>query len=312
MIFSLIFVKIMSSIKMVQPLYEDGPDHQEKAGTPSMGGISFLLVSIFYSIAYVGDQITTGFVIVLTLFALIGLIDDVMKITKKNNEFGLSPKQKLFLQTLFGLITLYYMNVVSPELFDSVNFFGLKLSIGQGLPFIIYIIFLLFLFVGISNATNLTDGLDGLLTSNMIITLASLFFVTTTKQIYGATELVVIIMICLMGFFFINKNPSLIFMGDVGSLSLGALIVYFSIILDCEVFLLFFGFVYFLETLSVILQVTYFKYTKKKTGTGKRLLLMAPLHHHIEKKGKSEKEVVKLFNKVQIGICILGLVIYFV
>lgn len=261
-----------------QQMHEDVKQHQEKAGTPTMGGIVFLVVSscVTFLIALFSG-LTTGILamlFVVLLYGLVGFLDDFLKVFRKINE-GLKPKQKLALQIVGGVVFyLFYRSEVGS---DVLNVFGLQLPIG-----IFYAIFVLFWLVGFSNAVNLTDGIDGLASISVVISLAAYAIIAILQKQYDVLLFISSMIGALLGFFMFNHKPAKIFMGDVGSLALGGMLATISIWLHQEWTLLFIGLVYVLETGSVMLQVAYFKYTKKKTGEGKRIFRMTPLHHHLE------------------------------
>lgn len=272
-----------------QQMHEDVKQHLEKAGTPTMGGTVFILVSLvvtggFGAVLFAGKPqfgAILGNLLVLLIYGAIGFLDDFLKIFKKVNE-GLTPKQKLALQ-LFGGVVFYLVHVL-PSGTDSLNLLGTEWRLG-----VFYLFFLLFWLVGFSNAVNLTDGIDGLSSISVVISLLA-YSVIAIKQ--GQTDILLLnltLVGSLLGFFLYNKKPAKVFMGDVGSLALGALLASVSITLRQEWTLLLIGLVYVIETASVMLQVTYFKYTKKKYGEGRRIFRMTPFHHHLELGGLSGK-----------------------
>ena len=286
-----IFIPFLKRLKFGQSIRTDGPQsHHKKSGTPTMGGLIFLLSTLLTMIAgllWVDDfkLNSTFMMLMLSLFGfgLIGFIDDFIIVVKKNNE-GLRPKHKIFGQFLLATIffVLFLSSGYSTEL-SIFNWVTVDLAWGYG-------VFLLFWMIGFSNATNLTDGLDGLCGGISIIVFA-IFGV-----IAGAQGNMTVMLFCftlvgaLAGFLVFNLNPAKVFMGDTGSLAIGASLAAISIILRQELLLLILGFVYVIETASVILQVLYFKKTK-----GKRLFKMAPLHHHFELSGWGERKVVAVF-----------------
>lgn len=301
--------------KFVQPLLEEGPEHSGKYGTPTMGGVAFIaiyiiLVLMYFAYLYFRGEFAIDILIIIITsvgYFLIGFKDDYDKVSFNENSKGLSPKQKLIFQILVGIIAsflLLFLNKEDLTIIDTIVF-G-KINIG-----LLYYFFTIFLMVATTNATNLTDGLDGLLSSNAII---SLMFLNIIAYFQGNTNLFVVntfLIVILLAFYMYNRNPAKIFMGDVGSLTIGAILAIEAIILKVEILFIFFSLVYFIETISVILQVSYFKYTKNKYKEGKRLFLMAPIHHHFEKKGKSEKNIVFIFCLVNIISSIIGILIYF-
>lgn len=293
-----------------QPLLGVGPDHKEKIGTKTMGGFAFLMPFFVFLILYItyfivlksytNVEIIIGISIVLLGFFFIGYKDDILKIKNKKNESGLTPKQKLMTQLVVSMalcIILIHLGIKTDIQVVSLN---LNLSI-------LYYPLIVFSLVGFSNGTNLTDGLDGLLVSNVIVNLIFLNIIAYTMDNIFLVYMNTALLGCLVAFIYFNKNPAKIFMGDTGSLTLGVYIVLNCIILKKEFLLLFIGFIYIIEVLSVMMQVIYFKYTKKKYNNPKRLFLMAPLHHHYEKKGLSENKIVLMFVTINIVMSIIGL-----
>ncbi|WP_323702665.1 phospho-N-acetylmuramoyl-pentapeptide-transferase [Mammaliicoccus sp. Dog046] len=286
-----VLIPTLKKMKFGQSIREEGPkSHMKKTGTPTMGGLTFLLstilvtiIALFY-VDQVGPLILLLFVTI--GFGLIGFIDDYIIVVKKNNQ-GLTSKQKFFAQ--IGIAVVFYIvSVILPNYdFDtSVNIpftdWSLPLSV-------FYIIFIVFWQVGFSNAVNLTDGLDGLATGLSIIAFAYyavLSFILDKPEI-GLFCLVMLA--SLVGFLIYNKYPAKVFMGDTGSLALGGIFATISIMLNQEITLLLVGLVFVIETLSVMLQVTSFKLT------GKRIFKMSPLHHHFELVGWSEWKIVLVF-----------------
>lgn len=269
-----------------QQMHEDVKQHLEKAGTPTMGGTVFLLVSILLSACFslfiekhTGS--IWGLTSILMIYGAVGFIDDFLKIFKKINE-GLTPWQKLALQLLGGIV--FYLIYVRPSGTDMVNIFGWHLHLG-----IFYLIFVLLWLIGFSNAVNLTDGIDGLASIASVISLATYAVIAIVQKQYNLLFIIFPVIGSLLGFFVFNHKPAKVFMGDVGSLALGGLLAGISIALRQEWTLLLVGLVYVVETASVMLQVSYFKYTKKKTGQGKRIFAMTPFHHHLELGGLSGK-----------------------
>ncbi|MGT2771553.1 phospho-N-acetylmuramoyl-pentapeptide-transferase [Streptococcus marimammalium] len=266
-----------------QQMHEDVKQHLDKAGTPTMGGTVFLVISFiistFLTLLFLrGDKVDTnavlGILLVILIYGMIGFFDDFLKIFKKRNE-GLKAWQKLLLQLLGG--TIFYVLYIQGSGTNALNILGFSLHLG-----ILYVIFVLFWLVGFSNAVNLTDGIDGLASISVVISLLT-YAVIAYKQGQMGILLVIATMVgALLAFFVFNKKPARIFMGDVGSLALGAMLAAISIALHQEWTLLLIGIVYVLETSSVILQVAYFRWTKKRTGQGKRIFRMTPLHHHFE------------------------------
>ncbi len=275
-----------------QVVRSDGPEtHLKKVGTPTMAGVVFivvfLIVELFLLILkdYVNGTLALKINIFIIIFGFIGLIDDYLKISKKNTK-GLPGLFKLILQILFagfGLIICFNFNTMS-------NIFTF--------------IFLIFIIVGTNNGVNFTDGLDGLCA--MVTIVVSLLYIAISYENEN-TELLYInllILAILLAFLIFNHYPAKLFMGDTGSLFLGAYVAFMAIALKMQYYLPIFGIIYLVEVLSVIIQVLYFKATH-----GKRFFKMAPIHHHFEKCGFSENKIVALFTVVTIIGCVITYII---
>jgi phospho-N-acetylmuramoyl-pentapeptide-transferase len=230
------------------------------------------------------------------MYSIIGFIDDYLIVIKKNNQ-GISAKSKMFFQIIWS--ALYFFVFLDKGMSSNVNLFGLTINLKWG-----YGILILLMLVSSSNAVNLSDGLDGLASGLLVI--ASLAVIVLAA--YQKNNSLLIFSICLLGALFAflcyNFNPAKVFMGNTGSLALGATLANMFILLKMEVLLIVVGFVFVLEALSVILQVSYFKLTK-----GKRIFKMAPLHHHFELKGYKEVEVVMLFWFLGILCATIGIIL---
>ncbi len=277
--------------------------HEEKKFTPSLGGL--VLIASLLLIAFIFMRLDTPYpylvAITLVLFGAIGFLDDFLKIVRKD---GISAKTKLALQfAAAAVVALFIMKFVPID--TKIHLPLLKdMAIELG-PF--YFLWAVLLIVASSNAVNLTDGLDGLAIGASLTTMAVLGFVAylAGNYIYAhylyipyvpfAGELTILALGFLgagLAFLWHNTFPAKIFMGDVGSLTIGALLAVIALVTKSEFIFFFAGGLFFIEMLSVILQVGYFKYTKKRYGEGKRILLMAPLHHHFEKLGWKEPQIV--------------------
>ena len=283
-------IKYLHVLKFGQAIREEGPQsHMHKKGTPTMGGISFiiaivisLIVASFLDSANIKYYIL--FIYTTISFSIIGYIDDMLIVVKKKND-GLAPRKKLMLQILFSVI--FYILVTF--IYKDINYIHIpKLDYNLNISYL-YLIFLVFWQTGFSNAVNLTDGLDGLATSVTIITTSTFALLAYKENNFPVLVFCLTIVGALLGFLLFNKNPAKIFMGDTGSLALGGILAAISVILHKEVAFLFIGLVYILETLSVIIQVAYFK------KTGKRIFKMSPLHHHFELSGYGEVKTVYIF-----------------
>ena len=283
-------IKYLHVLKFGQAIREEGPQsHMHKKGTPTMGGISFI-VSIVISliIAMILDsgniQYYILFIYTTISFSIIGYIDDILIVVKKKND-GLAPRKKLMLQILFSVIFYILVTFIYKDI-NYIHIPGLDYNLNISY---LYLIFLVFWQTGFSNAVNLTDGLDGLATSVTIITTSTFALLAYKENNFPVLVFCLTIVGALLGFLLFNKNPAKIFMGDTGSLALGGILAAISVILHKEIAFLFIGLVYILETLSVIIQVAYFK------KTGKRIFKMSPLHHHFELSGYGEVKTVYIF-----------------
>ena len=267
-----------------QQMHEDVKQHQAKAGTPTMGGTVFLVVGTLVSIlaSAMANALRGGvwaLASVIVIYGFIGFWDDFVKIFRRENE-GLTPLQKFSLQVI-GALCFYFIHV-RPSGIDSINFFGIPIHLG-----IFYVIFVVLWLVGFSNAVNLTDGIDGLATISVVISLLAYALIAYKEHNFDVLVVVSSMIGALLAFFVFNHKPAKIFMGDVGSLALGGLLAAISISLHREWTLVFMGIIYVIETLSVMLQVLYFKWTKRRYGEGRRIFRMTPLHHHFELGGFS-------------------------
>ena len=300
-----ILVPLLRKWKAGQSIREDGPTwHMSKQGTPTMGGLMFIL-GIGVAIVTAGwEEIQRGNFIYLFvyLFALvfgaIGFVDDFQKLRHHANE-GLTALQKFLLQLAAAvafLCLMRYEGMLSPNLY--IPFFNTHIVMN----WVVYMIFAAFVIVGTVNAVNITDGLDGL--SSSVTLPVALFFAVMGAVWGGFTQLGVFAGAMfggLLGFLYYNHYPAKVFMGDTGSLFLGGAIAALAFAYDMPLILLLVGFVYLCETLSDIIQVAYFKATH-----GKRIFKMAPLHHHFEMCGWNEKKIVAVFTAVSALMCLLA------
>ncbi|GMA47624.1 phospho-N-acetylmuramoyl-pentapeptide-transferase [Tetragenococcus muriaticus] len=282
-----LFIGYFQMKKYGQEIREEGPKwHNVKAGTPTMGGLVFLVGSVITSV-WVGlwqTELTPSLLIllfVLMLYGLLGFLDDFIKVFKKQN-MGLTSMQKLIGQIVgalvFYLVFLYEGNI------NTLNFFGLAVPLS-----VFYGLFVIFWLVGFSNAVNLADGIDGLVSGLAIISFTTYAIIAWYQNQLDILIVCLSVVGALVGFFLYNRKPAKIFMGDVGSLALGGLLAAISILLHQEWTLLLIGMIYVIETASVILQVVSFKLT------GKRLFKMSPIHHHFEMGGWSEWKIDGIF-----------------
>ena len=295
----LILIPALKKLKADQRLSEYlSEKHKNKVGTPTMGGLIFILSTLFvFIIMYIFNKIriNSSLVIVVITFlsySIIGFIDDFL-IIKRNNNKGLSETSKFILQVIVAIIFFYLFMISGNEPLLWIHTLGIKLDIG-----FLYGIIILLVLVSSSNAVNITDGLDGLAGSLSFIAFLTLGIISyNTGWLDGYEE---VSLFCfslsgsLLGFLTFNLNPAKIFMGDTGSLALGATMGCIAILTRHELLLILICIVFVIETLTCIIQRVYYKFTKK------RLFLMTPIHHSFEKKGYNEREIVKIF-------CLIGI-----
>ena len=294
-------IKYLHVLKFGQAIREEAPQsHMHKKGTPTMGGISFIVsivISLIVAIILDSGNIQYYILFIYTTisFSIIGYIDDMLIVVKKKND-GLAPRKKLMLQILFSVIFYILVTFIYKDInYIHIPGFDYKLNISY-----LYLIFLVFWQTGFSNAVNLTDGLDGLATSVTIITTSTFALLAYKESNFPVLIFCLTIVGALLGFLLFNRKPAKIFMGDTGSLALGGILAAISVILHKEIAFLFIGLVYILETLSVIIQVAYFK------KTGKRIFKMSPLHHHFELSGYGEVKTVYIFVTIAVVSSAIG------
>lgn len=296
-------ISYFRKLKFGQVEREEGLEsHKSKGGTPTMGGIVFILCSILTIYALNFSFITNPYINLITFsflsYGLIGFLDDYLIIVKKTND-GLSPKQKYGLQSIVAILFFILAKFFIPD-FSSVITIPL-INFELDLMWI-YPIFVYFMFTATTNAVNLTDGLDGLATGLSIFAIVPFAVFAIINKNYEVATYCFVIIAALFGFLCFNKHPAKIFMGDTGSLALGGLLSSLAILTKQELLLIIIGGVFLTETLSVILQVIYFKLTH-----GKRLFKMSPIHHHFELCGWSEKKVVTIFWATGLILAVAGI-----
>ena len=296
-----LLLPVLHALKAGQSIREIGPTwHNKKAGTPMMGGLMFVLavvICLLCNIPFVEDY-SVYFVLLLALsFGAVGFVDDFTKLKKKQNE-GLTSMQKLLLQLAVSALFLYIM------------YRNGSLSCALYIPFVdvsfqvhplIYIFFAMFVMLGCDNAVNLTDGVDGLCGS---VTIPVMIFFTAAAVAMGKFDLALLpasLTGALVAYLFYNWHPAKVFMGDTGSLFLGGAVCALAFALDMPLVLILVGFIYICETVSVIMQVGYFKITH-----GKRIFKMAPIHHHFEMCGWKEVKIVLVFTAITAVMCALA------
>lgn len=295
----LFVMPILKKFKVGQVVRNDGPkEHLKKQGTPTMGGIIMLIV-IVVILAINSIKYPTVLLAIISIlgFGLVGFIDDYKKLVKKNTK-GLSPLKKIFGLVLVTAIFIFmYLKVFKLGTDITLPFISSPITLSVGA----FIIFIAFILIGTSNAVNLTDGLDGL-ASGVVAIIMTFFTIVAVKN--SNTEMIILgassVGTCL-AFLLFNFHPAKVFMGDTGSLALGGAVAAIAIMMKMEVYLAIVAFVCIIDTLSVILQVTYFKLTK-----GKRIFKMAPFHHHLELSGMKETKVVILFWVITAILCFVA------
>ena len=311
------FINWLHKLKYGQEIREEGPKwHQKKSGTPTMGGIMFI-TGIFTSIVIymifthiingLSDKVIKAIILfaVSSGFGAIGFVDDYIKVVKKRN-LGLTAIQKFLLQLILAatyVVIMYFMGLLKTTVVIPFVKYAVEV------PLWLYIPFVMFVVVGTVNAVNLTDGLDGLASSVTVV--VALFFAVYSffiKDEVGVSVFSMAIVGGLLAFLIFNKFPAKVFMGDTGSLFLGGAISLIAADMNMHLYLIIVGFVYFAETLSVILQTSYFKYTKKKYGEGKRIFKMTPIHHHFEQGGWPEPRVMARFWIITLVLVLIGLI----
>ncbi|WP_133627496.1 phospho-N-acetylmuramoyl-pentapeptide-transferase [Fonticella tunisiensis] len=298
-----ITIPTLKRFKFGQSIREEGPQsHMKKAGTPTMGGIMFIIAIVVTTMVVSRKMTGTLWVVLLTTagYGVIGLLDDGLKIVRRRN-LGLRAYQKLIGQITFAFILAYFA-YNSKDIGSTIHipFTDVYFDLG-----IWYIPFIIFFIVGTTNAVNLTDGLDGLASSITLI--VGVFFAVVTYLIGTDNESIGSLSIfcgalvgSLLGFLKYNSYPAQVFMGDTGSLALGGAISAIAVLLKMPLIVVIVGGIYVMETLSVIIQVTSFKLT------GKRVFKMSPLHHHFEQIGWHETKVVAWFSILTAIFCLIG------
>ncbi len=339
-------IRRLISLKIGQPIREYAMQtHLSKSGTPTMGGVLILLAIAVATLLWA--DLSNRFVWIVLLvtlgFGAIGWADDWRKVVRKDPE-GMRSREKYFWQSLIGLVAALYL-VFSISESSNLRVVGLFISWVQSgfdvnlppkagllLPFVKevsyplgvfgFVILTYLVIVGSSNAVNLTDGLDGLAIMPVVMVGSALgvFAYVTGSSVYskylffphipGSGELLIFCSAMAgagLAFLWFNTHPAQVFMGDVGALALGAALGTIAVIVRQEIVLAIMGGIFVIEALSVMLQVLYFKYTKKRYGAGRRILKMAPLHHHFEKSGWKETQVVVRFWIITMLLCLVGL-----
>ena len=294
-----VVIPFLRRLKVGQTVRNEGPkEHLKKNGTPTMGGILILVSVVLTSILYVKDYPGIIPILFVTLgFGLIGFLDDYIKVVLKRS-MGLRAWQKMALQILVtGVFAYYVVHYTDVSLAMKIPFMpGTYLDFG-----VLNIPVLFFIVIGTVNGANFTDGLDGL-ASSVTVLIATFFTVVAIGLHSGIEPVTCAVVGALLGFLLFNVYPASVFMGDTGSLALGGFVAATAYMLQMPVFLAIVAFIYVIEVLSVVIQVSYFK-----ISGGKRIFKMAPIHHHFELCGWSETRVVAVFSIVTALLCLIAL-----
>lgn len=294
-----VIIPFLRKLKFGQTVRDDGPQsHLKKNGTPTMGGLIFLISVIVTSCIYVKDYPQIIPILFVTVgFGVIGFLDDYIKIVLKRSE-GLTPSQKMFGQIVVTGVFAVYMYKFSGISMEMIVPFFKDVTLDLGF-LTIPVMFLAI--IGTVNGVNFTDGLDGLATS-VTVMVAIFFGVVALGVGSGVWPIACAVIGALVGFLLFNVHPASVFMGDTGSLALGGFVAAIAYMLQMPIFILIVGLIYWIEIFSVIIQVGYFKISH-----GKRIFRMAPIHHHFELGGWSETKVVAVFTIVTAMLCLVGL-----
>lgn len=296
LLLGLFAIPILRRIKVKQPILKYVNEHKEKNGTPTMGGLFFIVSAIVIFLCFGGGKSRIGFISVVICFAfmMVGFLDDFIKVKKRDNK-GLKGYQKIIFQFAIALFSglFCYINGIT-----KFNLPFVSKSVELGL---FTIFFVIFIFIAITNSVNLTDGIDGLASSvciTYLVFISLIIFKTASFSFIKEDEIISIVMLCsvmiggLLGFLVFNFNKAKVFMGDTGSLALGGLIASVSIFTGNSFFIPIIGIMFVVSSISVIVQVVYFKKTKR------RVFLMSPLHHHFQMKGVSEGKICYLYSLI--------------
>lgn len=293
-----IAIPVLRRLKFGQNIRKEGPQsHLKKAGTPTMGGIIFIISTLVVMLLMRFKLSSPGMIALYSLiaFGFIGFLDDILKIIKKDNE-GLKAWQKMVLLLAFSSLIAYY-GYIKFGTNLSIPFLDIQIPLG-----VLYIPFVIFIYAATTNAVNLTDGLDGLATTVSVLVLTFFAFFSFMMKENSLAVFSTILIGGLLGFLKYNAYPAKVFMGDTGSLAIGGAIATIAIALEQPLLIVIVGGIYVLEAVSVILQVSSFKLRNK------RIFKMAPIHHHFEQCGWSEVKIVTIFAVVTVLLCIIGFI----
>jgi len=315
-VFGPIMIPWLKKLKFGQTIYDLGPEsHKKKQGTPTMGGIIFAIPALIAAFAFGYNDTKMQFMLMIGVsalgFGLIGFVDDFIKV-KLKRSLGLTPMQKIVPQFVLSLalaIWAYNCDTIGSSII--VPFFNVEWNLGW-----FYIPFMVFVMVGTVNSANLLDGLDGLLSGCSMINFITVMIIAlcmamadgaNSANLLNTAIFAAAMAGALMGFLRFNAHPARVFMGDVGSFIIGGALVGMMMCLRLSLLLPVISVAMFASSVSDIIQIGWFKYTKKKYGAGRRIFKMAPLHHHFELSGMPETRVVTMYYLVTAGLCLLSL-----
>ena len=311
-----LLLPVLHKLKFGQNIYELAPEaHKKKQGTPTMGGIIFAIPALIAAVAFGYGDTRFDYLLMIVVsalgFGLVGFVDDFIKV-KLKRSLGLTPMQKIVPQVVLAAVLsvwAYKHPTIGSAL--TVPFFNVEWNLGW-----LYIPVMMFIMVGTVNSSNLLDGLDGLLSGCSMIDFITMMLICLTmaeanpanrSNLLNVAIFAGAMVGALMSFLRFNGYPARVFMGDVGSFFIGGALMGMVLVTRLSLLLPVIALAMFLSSLSDIIQVGYFKYTKKKTGTGKRVFKMAPLHHHFELSGMPETRVVTMYYVVTAALCLLAL-----
>ena len=292
-----IFIPMLTKFKFGQTVRDDGPKtHLQKNGTPTMGGVLIIIAILITGLtrSNISSDMVIGLICVVG-FGFVGFVDDFI-IIKMKRSLGLKPWQKIVMQVALALYVSYYQYSSSPSATQLIiPFTDAVINLGP-----LYVPIMTFMIVGIVNAVNLTDGLDGLASGVTLIVAAFFMIFATSISNTDVAVLAAATVGACIGFLGFNAYPAKIFMGDTGSMALGGAVTAFAVLTNSMLLFVLVGGIYFAEAISVMLQVTYYKLTKK------RIFKMAPIHHHFEQCGWSEVKIVTVFSVATVILCMIG------
>lgn len=311
-----IMIPWLKKLKFGQTIYDLGPEsHKKKQGTPTMGGIIFAIPALVAALAFAYNDSRFDYALMILVsalgFGLIGFVDDFIKV-KLKRSLGLTPMQKVVPQLVLSVVLAFWAyknNTIGSSL--TVPFFNVEWNLGW-----FYIPVMVFVMVGTVNSANLLDGLDGLLSGCSMINFITMMIIclcmaavngANSSNLLNTAIFAAAMAGTLMGFLRFNAHPARVFMGDVGSFFIGGALVGMTTVTRLSLLLPIIAIAMFASSVSDIIQVGYFKYTKKKYGAGRRVFKMAPLHHHFELSGMPETRVVTMYYITTAGLCLLAL-----